>query len=286
MTPTWNMRERGEMVKIYTDTNVLRYFGTAFANASLADDLQLHLFLSPLTIMELASQLGTKDAEEAFTAVHALPRVHNAKACGMLPWSDHFFRMCLFNLPPGEDTITMALNNAIVRILNTAKAEELREEGKEMRLLLDACKGEAAKNFSALLESWRSEGSVSEEEHRAIFSRSIAHRAKVDETKVDVDLVVNSLHALYVFENHRMQIGARNHNYNVDKHSNDAYDAELLIYLADPRMHLLTCDTGFRRVEKSSQANRVHIAEVACLRDAKCATETIRRIVESTGTID
>jgi hypothetical protein len=235
--------------------------------------------------MELLSQLGTEGAEEAFAAIQTLPCVHNAAGTGMLSWPDDFFRTSIFNLSPGQETIAPALNNAILNVLNAAKAEELRDDGKEMRGLLDACKGEAAKNFSALLESWRSEGSVSEEEHRAIFSRSIAHRAGVDEAKVDVDFVVNSLNALYVFENHRMQVGVQNNDYNVDKHSNDVWDAELLIYLADPTLHLLTCDTGFHRVEKSSQANRVHIADVACLRDTKCATEAIRRIVASTGTV-
>src|ERR1017187_7369097 len=102
------------MVKIYTDTNVLRYFGTAFANTSLSEDLQVQLLLAPLALMELISQLGTAGAEEAYKAVHALPRVHNARATGMLPWSDDLFRMSLFNLPPGEDTITPALNNAVV----------------------------------------------------------------------------------------------------------------------------------------------------------------------------
>lgn len=86
------------MVKIYTDTNVLRYFGTAFARASLAEDLQVQLLLSPLTVMELISQLGTEGAEEAFAAVQALPRVHNAKATGMLPWSDDLFSDDSFQL--------------------------------------------------------------------------------------------------------------------------------------------------------------------------------------------
>ncbi len=118
-------------------------------------------------------------------------------------------------------------------------------------------------------------------EHRAIFARSIARRAGVDEATVDVDFVVKSLDALYVFESHRMQVGAQNLDYNVDKHSNDVYDAELLIYLADPTLHLLTSDRGFRRIEKSSQAGRVHIADADCLRDPKCATHTIRGIVEA-----
>ncbi len=101
------------MVKIYTDISVLRYFGTAFATASLPEDLQVQLLLSPRTVMELLSQLGTDGAEEAFAAVQALPRVHNPAATGMLPWSDDLFRISVFNLAPGTDTITPALNNAV-----------------------------------------------------------------------------------------------------------------------------------------------------------------------------
>jgi len=233
--------------------------------------------------MELISQLGTEGAEEAFAAVQALPRVHNARATRMLPWPDDFFRVSLFNLPPGKDTITPALSNAVINALNAAKAEDLSDDGKEMRTLLDEAKGEAARNFSAVLNSWRSEGPLSEAEHKAIFVRSIARQAGFDEAKVDVDFVVKSLNAHYVFESHRMEVGARNHDYNVDKHSNDVYDAELLIYLADPTLHLLTSDKGFRRVERSSQANRVHIADAACLRNPECATNTIRGIVEAAG---
>ena len=113
----------------------------------------------------------------------------------------------------------------------------------------------------------------------------MAHRAGIDEASVDVDFVVDKLDAFYVFEKHRMQVGAKNDDYNVDKHSNDVYDAELLIYLADPTLHLLTCDKGFRRVEKSSQANRVHIADAACLKNPDCANETIRSIVEAAGPV-
>jgi len=269
------------MVKIYTDTNVLRYFGTAFADASLAEELQVQLLLAPLSLMELLSQLGTAGAEEAFAAIHALPRVHNAKATGILPWSDCFFRMSLFNLWPNEDTSTDALNRAVLNVLNATKAIDLLEAGKEMRTLLDICKQEASQNFSAVLNDWRVEGQLAEADHRAIFAHSIARRAGFDEAKVDIDFIVNSLNALYVFESHRMQVGAQNPNYNVSKHSNDVYDAELLIYLADPTLHLLTSDTGFCRVSKSSQANRIHIVPEACLKDFQCATEKIRSIVDS-----
>src|SRR5271165_599167 len=128
---------------------------------------------------------------------------------------------------------------------------------------------------------WRSEGPLPEEEHRAIFARSIARRAGVDEATVDVNFVVDHLNALYVFEETKIQVGAENTLYNVDKHSNDVYDAELLIYLADPTPHLLTSDKGFRRVEKSSQQKKVHIADADCLRDQACAERTIREMVEA-----
>jgi hypothetical protein len=267
------------MAKIYTDTNVLRYFGTAFGETGLTADLRDQLLLSPLSVMELLSQLGTDGAEEAFAAVQAFLRVYNPEASGMLPWSDDTFRMCLFALPPGEDVITPSLNNAVVRALNASEPGDLKADAEELRTLMDASKDQTAKQFSDVLNRWRSEGPLPEEEHRAIFARSIARRAGVDETTVDVDFIVKHLNALYVFESTKMQVAAKSHEYNVDKHSNDVYDAELLIYLADPSLHLLTADKGFRRIEKSSQQDRVHIAAADCLKDPACAERTIRGIV-------
>lgn len=267
------------MVKIYTDTNALRYFGFAFAKTDLAEDLRAHLLLSPIAVMELVSQIGTAGAEEAFAAVRALPRVHNPAGTGMLPWADDFFRISLFNLPPGKDTITPALNNALVNVLNAAKAEDLLDDAKEMRVLLDKAKDEAVKNLSAVLSAWRSDGPLSEAEDKEIFARSIARQAGFDEAKVNADFVAKNLDAYYVFEHGRMQVGAKHVGYNLGKHANDVWDAELLIYLADPTLHLLTSDKGFRRIEKSHQANRVHIVDAPCLKDAKCASALLRNIL-------
>ena len=76
------------MVRIYTDTNVLRYFGEAFTTGTVPQEIAVQLSLAPLAILELLSQLGTEGAENAFAAVQALCRVHNPAACGVLPWSD------------------------------------------------------------------------------------------------------------------------------------------------------------------------------------------------------
>lgn len=124
------------MVKIYTDTNVLHYFGEAFRTETVPEETAVQLLLAPIAVLELLSQLGTSDAESAFSAVQALPRVHNPEACGVLPWTDDFFRMCLFKLPAGEDIMTQSINNAIIRVLNAPNAAELKAEGEEMRALL------------------------------------------------------------------------------------------------------------------------------------------------------
>jgi hypothetical protein len=95
------------------------------------------------------------------------------------------------------------------------------------------------------------------------------------------EYAVTVIGLLYVFEKTRMTLGASEREYNVLKHKNDAFDAELLIYVADPTLHLLTSDAGFNRTKSSSQGDRVHIVPASCLRNAECAEETIRSIVKS-----
>lgn len=266
------------MVRIYTDTNVLHYFGNAFVNQKLPDDLPVQLLLSPLSIMELLSQLGTDLADSAFKAIHALPNVHNPVATGMLPFSDEFFRMALFNLPPTEDTITPALNRAVNNVLAAQKADELRDEGIEMRDLLDREKDRETANFVALLNSMRHEGPLNEAENQAIFSRSIARRAGADENNVDVARIIENLHAHFLFEQERIRVGVRTKNFNAAKRKNDLLDAELLIYLADTSLHLVTSDQGFRRASESPQAARVHIVTPASLSTSEEAITTLRDI--------
>jgi len=173
------------------------------------------------------------------------------------------------------------LNRAVIRVLNATSAAELKAEGEEMRTLLDHGKAEAATNLSSLLDSSRAEGLISEEEHNKIFARSIAQRADVDPDKIGVDHIIKSLDAHFRFEKQRIQAGTENPEYAVKRRANDVYDAELLIYLADPSLHLLTCDTGFRRARGSTQADRIHIVPSDSLRDSDRATAVLLEIAEA-----
>jgi hypothetical protein len=58
-------------------------------------------------------------------------------------------------------------------------------------------------------------------------------------------------------------------------------DAEQLIYLCDPALCFLTCDTGFQKlVKKSPQAARIATVGHEDLRDAKNVEAVLRKIVE------
>jgi hypothetical protein len=95
---------------------------------------------------------------------------------------------------------------------------------------------------------------------------------------LNIDKIVDNLHAHFIFERERVRVGAEAHNYNVAKRKNDIFDAELLIYLADPSLHLLTSDRGFRRAIHSPRATRIHLVTPESLSSAEIATTTLRAI--------
>lgn len=269
----------GVTARLYLDTNVLRYFGVAFARTTLAEDLRDHIVMSPISVLELLAQLATGGADEAFAAIQAIPNVHSATATEMLPSSEDALRMHLFRLVPGDAIYMRSINTALNNCLRATAPMELHDEALELRALLLHTKDEAVATFTNLLTGWRHEGGLPEQEHRSIFARSIATRAGTDPAVVDADAVIANLDALYIYEAGKLAIAAAAPDYNVAKHANDLYDAEQLVYLSDGRLHFLTSDTGFTRSAGSPQFSRIHIVPDASLRDPGLATNLIREIL-------
>jgi hypothetical protein len=268
------------MGKIYTDTNALRYLGIACKEMALPLDLRDSLLLSPMAVMELLSQLALeKDAEAAFSTLRAFPNIHNGKASGMLPWSDTAFRVSVFDLPPIADEVIPSLNSAVNDVLDAKNARSVHKLGTRFRQMLDHAKQQKVEDFSNWMKAWRSEGPLSEADHRRAFADSIARSAKVDSAATDADYIVERLNALYLFDNIKIKRAASDKNYNPEKHANDIYDAEFLVYLADPGLHFLTSDKGFRKAEGAIQYRRIHIVRPERLTDASSAIESLRGIL-------
>jgi len=231
--------------------------------------------------MELLSQLASDtDARAAFAALHAFPNIHNAKASGMLPWSDTLFRVSIFGLPIITDEVIPSLNNAVNDVLNATDVQSMRKLGEHFRAMLDEAKLQKVEEFSDLMKVWRSGGGMSEKEHRQIFAHSIARSAKAEVANADVDFIVGKLNALYLFDKNKITRAAKDKNYNPQKWANDLYDAEFLVYLADPGLHFLTSDKGFRKTEGAAQYPRINIVHPNALLDLATATATLQKIIE------
>ena len=198
----------------------------------------------------------------------------------MLPWSDTLFRVSIFGLPIIADEVIPSLNHAVKDVLNATDAQSVRKLGEHFRKMLGEAKHQKVQEFSDLMKAWRSEGGTSEKVHRQIFAHSIARSAKVDIANADVDYIVEKLNALYLFESNKITRAAKDKNYKPEKHANDLYDAELLIYLADPRLHFLTSDKGFRKAEKATQYARINIVHPNDLLSATSATASLQKIVK------
>lgn len=269
--------------KIYADTNALRYFGTAFSESPLDDSLRDRLLMSPISIMELLSQLATGGAEDAFSAVQAIARVYNPVHAGLLPWSEDAFREAVFGLPPKPDTLTETITAAVNDCLAATTPQELHNESSYLQILLNEAKDETTAAFADLLNAYKNEGPLLDSTHRRIFAYSIAERAGVSTEDANVNKVIDSLNALYVYEVDKLKTAAEADNYNVKKHANDLFDAEQLAYLAYPALKFLTCDKGFNRAAASSQFKSICIVAKECLTDHEKASSVIRTILTSGG---
>jgi hypothetical protein len=266
--------------KIYFDTNVLRYFAQAFRDRSIDADLKQHIVVSPISLLEILSEIGTEQAEEAFRTVKAFPNIFDTdNPIPLLPWESEVFRVLVFNLPPQQDQLAELLSHATARALYANTAAELRDDARQLRDLMDRSKLSATDDFAALLASLRQHGTGADAEHRQIFANGIAHRAGLPQEGVDANHVIERLNAPWAYEYGHVINAARERGYDPYRHQNDFFDTEQLVYLAHPDMHLLTNDQGFRRARQSEQFRRIRWEPVHIFQNPAEATRVMRAMV-------
>ena len=266
---------------IFFDTNVLRYFAKAFRNTPVDPELKRHFAVSPISLLELLSELATNNAEPAFQTIRAFPNIFNTEDLPLLPWEDDVFRTLVFNLPQPQSQLPELLGNATRRVFDATGPADVKEDARQLREMMDRGKLEATEDFARLLDSWRAHGGVDDEEHRGIFAASIAHRAGVPQEGIDVDHVISKLNALWAYESERLTNAASESGYNPHRHENDVYDAQQLIYLAHPDLHFMTCDKGYRKTSTAQQYNRIHWEPVHVFENPEQAMRVMRGIIQA-----
>lgn len=263
---------------IYFDTVAFREIGKAFAKTQLAKSLTDKILISPLSLYEVWSQLTIQNAQQVLRQLHAVRNWTNPERTGLLPWPDDMLFLIWFEKPNPDNGFTERIEKAFNVCLAVESVEPLHEEAAKFKGVMDRGKEETAQNFGRLLEFAR-KAPLSEEEFSSEWFRGIANRVKADPTSRVVSDIVSKLSAYHEFEHSKLNIALQNRDYNVKKHMNDLFDAEQLIYLADPTLHFLTCDYGIRSLVKSSpQAERIITVSPDLLRDSLNVERLLREL--------
>jgi hypothetical protein len=265
--------------RIYLDTVAFRQFGRAFETKALPSDLRDRFLISPLTVFEVLSQLTTAEADQVLRQVHAILNWTNPKRTGLLPWPDDaLFSVWNKKLPP-IDNFTARMKKAFNVCLAAESPQELQEDAGKLKDVMDNMRAKTAGDFGRLMDAARQGGFSGESFSKAWF-QGIANRVKTDSTSKDMKEIVAALTAYHEFEESKLRVALLSKDYKPEKHQNDLLDAEQLIYLSDPSLCFLTCDSGFRKfVTKSLQAKRIIVAPPHELDDAAMVEVLVRGIV-------
>lgn len=273
-------------MRVFFDTNVIRYFGTAFATEALGDVLRQHVVLSPVSLVEVISQLALGSRNQAFTDIQAMwnwlpPRV------AVLDFPPIFIRRAIFPTEDGDGAETFTnISDATERCLHARSADDVVEPAAELRRYIEAAKQQDAETrrdaVSAMRAKLRRERlkAPAEEDLERGFLASLANRAGADPGNMAVAQLANRLSAYYLYDTHALKTALLMPEYNFlsKKRKNDLFDSQQLLYLASPDLCFLTTDSGYRRVANTAQGVRIRLVEKSRLCERQTAIEEMELI--------
>lgn len=264
--------------KVYFDTDSFRAVGRALEGEVLPDDIRDAIVVSPLSALEVMSQLTTVDADEVLREIRAMRSWLRPLDAEILPWPDDVLAKLGFGKTLETIDVARIIGTALRNCLGATAASQLQSAAGELKDFLDKAKYGTAQTFDQALAS-----AGAEPLDEALF-RGTAQRVGAKPEPKAAAAFAENFSAYHEFEKGKLQAALNSRNYNAMKHRNDLIDAEQLVYLAIPGLHFITCDTGFRRVEGSAQASRIFIVprdQVSNLRDIETL---LRKIIGIPGT--
>jgi hypothetical protein len=273
-------------MRVYCDTNVLRYFSSAFATGELPQRIRENVVVSSISAVELLSQLCESSANQAFAAVQSLINWLPERV-PLLDLPPIFIRLNTLERDERGDATFEKISNALNWCLRVRSPEELRDASKELRNFLQNAKLADAQARADSVTMMRADlrrlkrRNLTDEELRVGFRASIAKRAGIDPTHPGVTIFAEKVEAFYQYETIRLQRAIENLNLNLlsKKRQNDLFDAEQLLYLFAENLCFLTCDRGYSELLKLAQGTRIRIAKPDALMTANSAIPILNEIV-------
>jgi hypothetical protein len=226
------------------------------------------------------SHLTTADAERVLKEVHAMSNWLNPLGADILPWPEDVLATIGFGKTPEAVNMAETIGVALRNCLSAISASQLTAAAGELKDLLDRTKLGNAQSFGQMLNSLRSQPPTGKAFSEALF-QGITARVGADPNSRTVAELTAIFSAYHEFEWMKMQAALASNNYNplTREHQNDLFDASQLIYLGVPELVFLTCDKGFKRIQRSAQSARVVVVQGDDISDATKIEALLRSIL-------
>ncbi len=260
---------------LYFDTDALRKLGTAFQTTALPSSVRAKVVLSPVSALEILSQLTIAKPEEVLRSIHGIRNLLLDQAA-ILDWPDAFIANHLFDLKTQDDTYAH-VGEAINACLCADTPDQVSGPAGQLKDLLDRAKTEQTAKNEGFITLYR-KAPAAREERLLAFAQAMAKRVGADHKDGSEAKIGELLSAYFEFQDEILRRAVANQDYSFAKHSDRLFDSEQLVYLADPRLHLVTGDAGFRCAGKSPQAARIHIVKHDILTNAEEATALLTKL--------
>ena len=268
---------------VYFDTDLFHHFASVFQDRPLAADLRSRILLSPMTMKEVFSHLAVKWGPLVHGQIRGLPNWLD-KRTGHLPWMSDAVASIAFGVAIPDDGFTQGMQENLNELLNY-QLDDVLPAAAALKEELEKIKAEHVGYFKETMEHF-SAASLTENAFTNVWVDGIKRRLHLEENTTPASHVVEALSAYHEFDFNKLKVALGNKGqYNIEKHQNDLFDAEQLVYLKDPSLHFLTVDRGYlRKVVKSPFRNRIHEVPVAVLTDAEKLESLLRQVTCSDKT--
>jgi hypothetical protein len=263
---------------IYFDTDTFHNFGETFKDRQLASDLRERIVFSPMTMVEVFAHLAVEWGPLVHKQIKGLPNWVNKDHAVILPWMDDAIARLAFGIPVKDDGFTKALQEDINVLLN-CELTEILPIAQSRRDELSTIKAEYASHFKETVDFFRN-ATFTEEKFTEVWLTGIKRRLHLVSNTTPAAGVVEALSAYHEFELNKVKVALENTDYNFEKHRNDLFDAEQMVYLKDLNLHFLAIDRGYlRKVVKSGLRKQIHEIRRERLADPNEAEAVLREIV-------